>query len=406
MPVLDLSGLMIPKFQPLIYDRSRWIVLWGGAGSGKSFSAHQIAVIMAMNAPTDRPERIYITRKVARTLRTSVWALLIGIIGEWGLAAHFHTQQQEMVLTYKPNGSKIICVGMDDPEKKKSIYKPTKFFHEECTELEARDVRQCNLRMRGEGVTDYYQNWMMFNPVSQHHWIKKEYFDNPPASCTTVHSTYQDNPFLDDAYREELERLREVDPEWFEIYGLGNWGVLEGLIYKAWPLASLSQLAVPVDVMRYGVDFGFNNPSAVVQVDERDRDLFLTEHIYERGLTTPQLIERMEELELDKSADMWADAENPDAIEQLANAGYNVHPAHKGRGSVAEGIKHLKSRKVYLMPGATNIERERSMYRWAKDRLGNTLEVPYKHDDHGMDAVRYAVWSAEVEESRGGGIVC
>lgn len=406
MPVIDLPGLMIPKFQPLLYDQSRWIVLWGGAGSGKSFSAHQVAVIMAILAPKDRPERIYITRKVARTLRTSVWALLIGILGEWGLANLFHIQQQEMVLTYRPNGSKIICVGMDDPEKRKSIYKPTKFFHEEATELDARDVRQCNLRMRGAGVADYYQNWLIFNPVSQHHWIKREYFDAPPESCTTLHSTYADNPFLDDAYREELLRLAQTDPEWWEIYGKGNWGVLSGLIYPAWPLAKLSQLAAPIDVSRYGVDFGFNNPSVVVQVDERDRDLFVAEHVYERGLTTPQLIERMDELELDKSIDMWADAENPDAIEQLGNAGYNVRPAHKGKGSVAEGIKHLKSRNIYLMPGAVNIERERSMYRWATDRHGNTLEAPHKHDDHAMDAIRYAVWSAEVEESKGAGMVC
>jgi phage terminase large subunit len=165
--------------------------------------------------------------------------------------------------------------------------------------------------------------------------------------------------------------------------------LFKGLIYTPWPNAEVWPAVA--DETYYGLDFGFNNPSALVRVDEKDGAAYLTEKIYESGLTTRGIGERMAECGVSKRDIIYADAAEPDRIEELYRMGFNIHPADKGQGSVAAGILTVKAKRIYTRPENANLNREASTYKWAEDRDGRSLDVPVKINDHAMDAVRYAL---------------
>ena len=406
MPIIDLRTRINKIYQPFLYERSRYLILYGGAGSGKSYFAAQKLILRMMG---ESPHTFVAVRKVGVTVRNSVFALLTGIISQWGLSHLFDTNKSDKTITYKPNGNVIICTGLDDPEKIKSITGAnglgvTGFWLEEPTELTLEDLTQIGLRLRGK-LPNYKQIILSFNPISHLHWLKARFFDNAPESgkvmryprTTIVHSNYMDNEFIDDEYREELEALREIDESLYNVYCLGQWGVLKGVIYQPWPNGECP--GTPDEVI-YGLDFGFNNPTALVKIEIKDQACYLTELIYETKLTTEQLAERMKELEVGRNHCIYADAAEPDRIQQLCDAGFYVLPAAKGQGSVNAGIVFVKSKRIYTKPGNTNINKENGTYKWKVDKkTDQTLDEPLKFCDHSMDAIRYAIFTHLCKES-------
>lgn len=173
--VIDLNREVAPAYQPLLYDKHRFLVLWGGAGSGKSWFAAQKVLLRCMEKGG---HRILVTRKVAKDIERSVWALLNHWIDAWGLRRYWVKHKSFHDLTYTPNGSKIMCTGLDDEERIKSIHQVTSMWHEEPTELSEADLDQLNLRLRGV-TPSYKQHILSFNPISVRHWLKRKFFDNP-----------------------------------------------------------------------------------------------------------------------------------------------------------------------------------------------------------------------------------
>lgn len=224
-----LPRLTNDTFYPLYTDRHRYLVLWGGAGSGKSKFAAQKWIFRLLN---ETGHRILIVRKVAKTIRHSCFAELKGVISEWGLDLLFAVKETDMEIAYIPNGNRIICAGLDDVEKIKSIYKPSSIWVEEANELTQADLQQLDLRMRGKS-RNYYQIILTFNPVSITHWLKKFFFDQRKDRARTHHSTYKDNRFLDDEYIRVLLDLEQIDEYYFTVYTLGQWGVLGKTVYNA-----------------------------------------------------------------------------------------------------------------------------------------------------------------------------
>lgn len=229
---LDLTRLpdvTNDKFYPLYNDRSRYLVLVGGGGSGKSVFAAQKVIKRILSK---KKHRILIVRKVAKTLRESVFALIKGIISDWEMSELFIINKTDMTIRCKLNGNEIIFAGLDDVEKLKSIYNITSIWIEEASEIEPEDFRQLDIRLRGKSDS-YKQIILTFNPVSMTHWLKMEFFDQQKANTTRLHTTYKDNKFLDAEQIQVLEGFKDTDEYYYTVYCLGEWGVIGKTIFPA-----------------------------------------------------------------------------------------------------------------------------------------------------------------------------
>ena len=209
-----------PVYTPYYKDQSRVLVIHGGAGSGKSVF---VSAKILRRASTETPHKILVIRKVANTLKDSVYAEFLSRIDEWGLYDHVIVNKTEKSFTFD-NGNVILCKGLDEPEKIKSIEGITSVWIEEATELTKDDFDQLQLRVRGE-KQNYVQFILSFNPIDENHWIKKRLIDEGDA--TVLHTTYKDNVFLDDEYIETLNNLKDTNSLYYQIYCLGEWGVID-----------------------------------------------------------------------------------------------------------------------------------------------------------------------------------
>jgi phage terminase large subunit len=215
-------------YYPYYLNDSRYLVLYGGAGSGKSvFTAQKIIFRML----TETPHKFLVVRKVAKTLRESTFSLLRTTIADWGMEKLFTLNKSEMSITCV-NGNQIIHAGLDDVEKLKSIHNVTSIWVEECSELEEGDLQQLDLRLRGK-TRNYKQFILSFNPISITHWLKLRFFDREVKNATTLKTTYLDNKFLDDEYIETLLALKDTDYYYYSVYALGEWGVTGTTVFNA-----------------------------------------------------------------------------------------------------------------------------------------------------------------------------
>jgi len=398
-PHLDLTNLRAgvnDKFYPLFWDTNRYLVLMGGAGSGKSRFAAQDAVLRCMT----EPEHCFlILRKVGRTLRASCFAEVQNVVRAMGWSRFVRVNKSDMTITFLLSGSVMLFAGLDDPEKLKSIASITSVWIEEATEFSEADFNQVDIRLRGE--TRFLKRiTLTFNPISIYHWLRRRFWETACPDAMVVVSTYLDNRFLDAAYCAVLEGYKDQDETFWRVYAKGEWGVFKGLIYTPWPNAE----AWPArfDSESYGLDFGFNNPTALIHRGKRDKANYLTELIYESGLTTEALGRRMIELGVSKVNPIYCDAAEPDRIQALCDMGFNCIPADKGPGSVAAGIMTVKASVIFTKPENTNLNRECSTYKWAEDKDGRALDQPVKINDHAMDAVRYDI---HTDENRPGAFI-
>lgn len=227
----ELPNLTPGKFYPLYFNRDRYMVLMGGGGSGKSVFITQKIILRML---TEKNHRFLVLRKVAKTLRESVFTEIKKTIYRWGLQQLFKIPKgtsSELHITCV-NGNEILFAGLDDVEKLKSISGVTSIWIEEASETTPEDFRQLDIRMRGKSL-NYKQMMISFNPIDINHWLKKEFFDRPKTGSTTTHSTYKDNPFLPDEDKAVLEAFKETDPYFYQVYCLGEWGVLGKTIFPA-----------------------------------------------------------------------------------------------------------------------------------------------------------------------------
>lgn len=368
-------------YSSALHYSGRYLVLKGGAGSGKSVFIAQKILIRCVQSP---PHRFLVLRKVDKTIRESVWKLFITLVSDMGMTEAVTVNKTERTIRFK-NGSEIIFAGLDDPEKIKSIAGITGIWMEEATEFTQGDFNQLDLRLRGLGH-DYKQICLSFNPIDHRHWLKKRFFDQIVPNAMVISTTYLDNAFIDDEYHVKMQSLKDEDEVLYNVYALGEWGVpMAGLIYKDWKVFSKA----PEGDTVYGLDFGFNSPSALVRVDLHDERIYAEQLMYKTGLTTSALVEALQEFNIGH-APVYCDNAEPDKIEELYNSGFNVFPADK---NVTEGINKVKSMPMFIHEASDELKKELATYKWAQDRSGILLDKPVKFNDHLLDAMRYAVYT-------------
>jgi len=371
-------------------DFSRYLVLYGGAGSGKSVFVGQ-KIVMRMLSETNH--KFLVVRKVAETLRESARAEIIGAIEQMGLQSLFrYSTSPTGEMTIKTiNGNSIIFRGLDDKEKLKSIKDITGVWIEEASDITLDDFTQLDLRLRGQ-LKNYKQIILSFNPISAKHWLKKRFFDEKDDEATVSHTTFLDNRFLDEKYISVLNSLKRTNPAYYKIYALGKWGVLKGLIYQDYTI--VDELPKDADIHRYGVDFGFNHPTACTEVKiihkegiEPD-ELYLDEIVYESMLTNTQLMRKIKaEAPHLLKLKGYLDSAEPARIADFELAGFDVVGALK---DVTAGIDKVQSMKIHVTRRSTHIIDELDLYCWKLDRNGNPLDEVLKENDDACDSFRYA----------------
>ncbi len=361
-------------YLPYLDNPARTEIFYGGAGSGKSVFVAQKNIIKWLTGG----HNILVARKTARSNRHSTFALIKQTLNEWKLPAEwFQINRSELIITNKINGSQILFAGLDDVEKLKSITFAngilTDIWIEEASEISEQDYNQLDLRLRG--ITSVpFQITLSFNPVSALSWLKKRFFDRRDDTVSILKTTYLDNRFIDNEYKKKLESLKEIDPTYYKIYALGEWGVIGNLIFTNYIIEDF-------DVERFkspfcGLDFGFNHPSACLKIAERDDDIYILNEVYERGLTNTDLIQIIAD-EFGKNYRVCADSAEPDRILEFRRANFNIFASVKGKDSVKHGIDWLKRRKIHIhKTNCPNSAGEIQQYKYREDRDGNVLEEP------------------------------
>lgn len=399
---MNITVKMNPGFREVNASKKRYIVMRGSAGSGKSVDTAQNYILRLM---ADKGRNLVCIRKSDITNRDSTFAELTGAIYRmFGEKADKYWQitMSPLKLTCRANGNQIIFRGMNDDkqrEKLKSITfqrgKLTDVWLEEATELTQADLEIIDDRLRGElPPGQFYQIRLTFNPVNKNHWIKKVFFDIPDENVMTHHSTYLGNRFIDEAYRARMERRKIVDPEGYQIYGLGEWGENGGLILHNWEIKDISQNINDYDDIAIGQDFGFNHANAILLLGIKDDNIYIIDEIYEHEKDTSEIIQKAIEKDIPEKKQMWCDSAEPDRIKEWTKAGFRARGVDKGgsKGSVNAQIDWLKQRYIYVHPHCTNTIKEMQQWKWKRDeKSGEYLDDPVPVMDDAMAALRYGI---------------
>jgi len=401
-----IHNIEIPKsafndvYLPLLVDNNRTIIMYGGRGSAKSAFAAQFVILDLLQRPYAKWIAI---RKIFADIKDSQFATLNWVIQHWKLEDLFHITRMPMEITCLKNGNKIIFRGLDKPYKTKSILNPTSTWIEEANEITFDDYTKTTTSLRGPAGAKL-RELITFNPENQDDWINTQFFPTKESyekengefnyvksirsGTSILHTTYKDNRWVGEDEKEKLESLIDIDDNFYKVYTLGLWGgALKGLVYPKWD--TYSEVPNGGDVV-YGLDFGYNDPMALVKVTRKENHLYIEELFYKSGWTTTELIGELDGLINNKYQNIYADHE-PDRIEEIYQKGYNIKPADKGNNSIMNGIDFIKNFKIHIHKDSHRLIRELKKYIYKTDKNDKTLEMPVDMDNHALDAMRYAI---------------
>ncbi len=249
------SKVFNQAFKELLSDEHRYLILFGGAGSGKSYFIVERYIYKLLKEKTFN---LLVVRNTGKTNRDSTYALFKQIIIKWGLYNYFKINESDLRIKCLLNNNEIIFAGLDDVEKLKSVTfskgELTDIWIEEASEIQESDFNQLDVRLRGKGTKK--QIVISFNPIDINHWLKKRFIDRKDDNIKVMHSTYKDNDFLDEDYKNLLESYKDTDPYYYDVYCLGNWGVLGKCVFDANKLQERrTKLKAPLKVGYFTYDY-------------------------------------------------------------------------------------------------------------------------------------------------------
>lgn len=395
---MNLEIKINDAFIPLLDNYARTQIVYGGSASGKSWALSQRCVLDIMAGGRN----YLVCRQTARTIRGSVYQQIERVIREANLLPYFTLSKSDAVITCQ-NGHQILFAGLDDVEKIKSLVPAvgviTDIWIEEATETERNDVMDLYKRQRGGDENIKKRMTLSFNPILQSHWIYKEWFERvawadaqkeyQDEQLSILKTTYKDNRFLTTQDKYDLEN--EKDKYRYNVYTLGNWGILGHVIFTNWRVDDLSGMHDQFTNHRNGLDFGFSvDPSAlwVAHYDKMHKRIYVYDELYQRGLTNDLLA--VEVKEKIGNRPVVCDSAEPKSIAELRGYGVFAEPAKKGKDSVLHGYQWLQQQEIIIDKNCVNTKMEISTARWQEDAGGNALLKPNDDNDHLISAGRYA----------------
>lgn len=397
--------LQVPdKFVQVWNSQKPYQIWYGGRYSAKSWTK---AIYFLTKALGQSYNRTVFARDTQKNVRNSQYQLFWDLCNKFEcFKDKFKFHDSTMEVTCKETGNFLRGGSFEQPDTLRSVADPTDFWAEEPITRENQISRDDFFDIAGSLRNSYgipTQFHFTFNPISKKAWIYKDFFEDDLYDCEKLFVNYWDNPFCPQSGLLFLDTLKRVDPKRYKVDGLGEWGIsYEGLIYPEYESIN----SMPGEVQFYGLDFGFNNPCALIAGRIQDimgqpkKDYIMEEILYESGHTSKTLIARMSTLNVSKVKPIICDNARPEMILDLKRAGYNAKPCLKYRGSVEDGISEMKKYNLCIVSGSRNLFDEIATYVFeAKDE--QLMESPADNQmDHGMDAARYGLEAVRKPKGR------
>ena len=362
------STVIFEKNYEALNDPSiRFVINEGGSRSSKTYSLCQLVIIYCLQ---NNHKVVSVIRKTFPALRATVLRDFIEILKELNIYSVEDHNKSEHIYTF-PNGSIVEFFSVDDEQKIRGRKRDIAWCNE-ANELYFDDFTQLNMRTESKLIFDY-------NPSESTSWL----YELPKDESIMIKSTYKDNPFLPQSIRTQIEDLKRTDEALYQIYALGEKAISKSNIYSQWTFVAHRPARFVKFV--YGLDFGYNHPTALMRVYYCDNDIYIEPVIYESYLTTTMLIEKLGSLGIEQTVSILADYSRPEIIQEMNIAGYDVINANK---VVKKGIDNLKTFGVICQDDKA-LRREYENYKWKK--VGDFItDEPVKLFDDAMDAIRYA----------------
>lgn len=377
--------------------KGRYNVIKGSRASKKSKTTALRWIYLMMKYDKSN---LLVIRKTYRTLKDSCWTDLKWATRRLEVESLWSFKGSPLEATYLPTGQKILFRGLDDPLKVTSITVDYGYlcwaWLEEAFEVNSEaDFDTLDESIRGELPPNLWKQWVIsFNPWNERHWLKKKFFDvsNPDILAQTTN--YTCNEWLDEADKRLFENMKINNPRRYNVAGLGNWGITEGLVYDNVHIDYRFELT---DMVNYktvcGMDFGYtNDPTAffIGFLDEKNKALYIWDELYEKGLTNRMIYERLVSMGYGKES-IVCDSAEPKSIAELRGYGLRAKAAVKGKDSISHGIQYIQGLTIYIHPRCVNFTTEIQNYTFDKDKFGNAINQPIDDFNHLMDAMRYAL---------------
>ncbi len=393
--------------------KGRYRVCKGSRASKKSKTT-ALWFISNLSKEKYRAANLLVIRKTFRTLKDSCFTELKWAINRLGLQNTWIAKESPLEIVNVETGQKIYFRGLDDPLKVTSITVDVGvlcwLWIEEAYEIMSEaDFDTIDESIRGE-VPDglFKQITLTFNPWNEHHWMKKRFFDcEPDPDILALTTNYLCNEWLDASDKKLFETMKKNNPRRYAVAGLGNWGIVDGLVYEnrkeqSFVLMTKSEYdkleEKPDDVVfsdklknGFGLDFGYtNDPSAafIGFVDLDNKKIYVWDEMYQKGLSNKRIYEVLNSMGYSKDR-FTGDSSEPKSIDELKGYGLRITGASKGKDSVNNGIQWIQDFEIIIHPRCVNFLTEISNYTWDTDKFGNKLNVPIDDFNHLMDAMRY-----------------
>ncbi len=352
------------------------IVEQGGTRSGKTYN---IILWIVFNYCTQNNGKVItVCRKSFPSLRATVMRDFIGILQAYNV--YQESNHNKSNSEYNLFGNLVEFISLDMPQKIRGRKRDLLFVNE-GNELFYEDMQQLLFRTQDKIILD-------FNPSDEYHWIYDKLITRD--DCAFFRTTYLDNPFIEDSIRKEIERLRDTDEQYWQIYGLGERSASRSTIFN---YAEVNQIPVDANLIAYGMDFGYtNDPTTLVSVYTQGHNLYIKEHLYRTQMNTNDISTFLKDEKL-LGNPIYADSAEPRLIAELRRMGHNIFPSLKGKDSINAGIDLLKRYKIHILASSSNAISEFRNYKWKEDRSGALVNIPEDKHNHIIDPCRYATYS-------------
>ena len=372
MKSLNLKGTVV--LQKNLNASTRIVVNQGGTRSSKTYSLAQLVILKALQ---EKGKVYSICRKTLPALKGTAYRDFLGILEDLNL--YNPDKHNKSELTYRLNDNLIEFISIDMSQKIRGRKRNVLWLNE-ANEFTMEDWIQLTLRTTENIYLD-------FNPSDPYSWIYDNVINRD--DCTFIKSTYLDNPFLSDDTINEIERLRQLDSNYWKIYGLGDMAQPTETIFRQFELCN--NIPEQAERIALGMDFGFtNDPTAIVEVYKLNDDLYLNELLYKKGLTNQDIARSLTDLQITQRTEIIYDSAEPKSGEELRRLGFLMYPAKKGADSVNMGIDVLRRYKLNITKSSTNLINEIKYYKWLVDKNGHIINKPATNQqDHLLDACRY-----------------
>ena len=404
-PVINIS---LPKMVGKGYGtfwrfKGRYRAVKGSRRSKKSKTMALWTISKIMEYPN---ANMLVVRKVYRTLKDSCFTELKWAIKRLKVEAWWDIKESPLEMTYKPTGQKIYFRGLDDPLKITSIavevgalcWMWIEEAYEITSEADFDTLAESMLGDLPEGL--FKQITLTFNPWNEKTWIKKRFFDvEGDENILALTTNYMCNEWLSPEDIKVFEEMKVRNPRRYAVAGLGQWGIVDGLVYENWREEAFDHTDEewkkknPDLLSAFGLDFGYtNDPSTLFcgLLDKKNKRLWVFDEMYKKGLSNKRISEEIQGMGYGKER-ITGDSAEPKSIDELKSLGIRIKGAMKGKDSIKNGIQWIQDLEIIVHPRCVNFITEISNYTWATDKFGNRLNVPIDDFNHLMDAMRYGL---------------